>query len=93
MCSRATDRFGLLTECRLDVGWRPANWIRMFIGYDFLFVNGVVRAGSLINGVDSRLVPQLHPNGAPTAASYPSFRWGESGFWVQGLQTGVEIRY
>jgi hypothetical protein len=87
------DRFAFLCEGRLDVGWMPAKWLRVFVGYDFLFVSDVARTGSLIDGVDSRVVPQLHPTGMATGAVYPAFRWGDTGFWVQGLQTGVEFRY
>jgi hypothetical protein len=87
------DRLAFLCEGQFDVGWTPASWIRVFVGYDFLFINHIARSGSLIDGVDSRLVPQLHPTGAPPAASYPAFHWSESAFWAQGLQTGVELRF
>jgi hypothetical protein len=87
------DRLAFLCEGRIDVGWRPTNWLRVFVGYDFLFLNGVTRVGSLIEGVDSRLVPQLHPTGTTTVATQPAFGWGSSGFWVQGLETGLELRF
>ena len=87
------DRLAYLCEGRIDVGWRPANWLRVFVGYDFLFVSGVARASGLIDGVDSRVVPQLHPTGTSTVATYPAFSWGSNGFWVQGLETGLELRW
>jgi hypothetical protein len=38
-------------------------------------------------------LPQLHPTGASASVVCPAFRWGDNGFGVHGLETGVEFRY
>jgi hypothetical protein len=84
----------VVSEGRVNLGWRPTNWFSVYAGYDFLYLSRVVRAASLIDGVDSRLVPQLHPNNTTTGgADHPVFHWAESGFWAQGLDAGVELRF
>lgn len=87
------DRFAVVPEARLDAGFRLTDGLRVYAGYEFLYVSGVVRAGSLLDGVDSRLVPQLHPGGAVDSAVRPAFHWAETGLWAQGLTCGVEVRY
>ena len=66
----------------------------MTVGYNFLYVDQLIRAGDQINPVDDRQVRSsagFDPTANPTHPQPPSFR--DTRFWAQGLNLGLEITY
>jgi Putative beta barrel porin-7 (BBP7) len=83
------DRFAVLPEVGVKVGYRLAPWLRATVGYDFLYLSSAVRQGEQINRlVDARQLPP-----APPAPSVPTFPFRSTDFWAQGLDFGLEFSF
>jgi len=94
------DRFGVVPEVGLRVGYRLAPWASIVVGYTFLYANAVVRPGPQVdrdvNTTQSMAfqTPQTPPPALTlTGPAAPSVRWRESGFWAQGLSVGVSLAF
>lgn len=95
---RQTDNvFAVIPEAQLRLGAYVTRSIRIFGGYDVLYVSDVVRPG---NQIDRTL--NLTGNGALTGtgtplpitgASRPQPLFNHTDFWVQGITFGLEFRY
>ena len=66
---------------------------RLYLGYDFMYWNQVVRPGSQIDrNVNLTQSPLLSPGGTGGPAS-PGPMFNRSDFWAQGLNLGLELRF
>jgi hypothetical protein len=100
--NRSRDRFAVVPEIGLKVGYNVTDNIRVFVGYDFLYASSVVRPG---DQVDRFIDPKLQPTfGTPQtlnplafnpqlASSPPRPLFRATDFWAQGVTFGVEVRY
>jgi hypothetical protein len=91
------DRVAFIPEVGLKVGYQVNDHVRVYVGYDFLYFNNVVRPGDQIDRVVN--VSQL-PNitspatGEPVrGVPRPMFNFKDSDFWAQGINFGLEFRY
>lgn len=91
----ANDRFSVLTDVSVNVGYQLTSAARVFAGYSFFYLSGVARPG---DQVDRRINPSQAPAviGLPVglvgpAAPLPQLR--SSDFWAHGLNFGLELRY
>ncbi|MCC6417939.1 MAG: BBP7 family outer membrane beta-barrel protein [Gemmataceae bacterium] len=91
--SFSRDRFAVVPEVGLKVGFQLTDSLRAWVGYDFLYVSSVVRPGDQIDRViDVNQIPIVGgPAPAPPARPLVPFR--ATDFWAQGLNLGVEWRY
>ncbi|MBV9124498.1 MAG: BBP7 family outer membrane beta-barrel protein [Planctomycetes bacterium] len=89
-----TDRFAVVPEATVKVGYQVASWARAYVGYSFLYLSDAQRPGDQISGtINGGQIPSfaLHPGLAGTAA--PLYPDKHSDFWAQGLDFGLEFRY
>jgi hypothetical protein len=70
----------VVPEIGLKVGYQVNSCTRLSLGYNFLFISQVARAGEQIDPVLA-------------AAGHPAFAFNSSSFWAQGLTAGLEFRY
>jgi hypothetical protein len=91
--SQNDNRFGFLGEFNLKVGYQVSDNLRMFVGYDGLYMGHMARAGlgSTINTLSTTITVANSTNQAQVSA--PAFRFKEQDVWVQGLSCGVELQY
>src|SRR5205807_2283125 len=82
------DRFAWSPQVGVNVGYNFTDHIRGFVGYDFLYLSSVVRAG---DQVDARVNPNLIVGGG--GAANPPFAFHGTDFWAQGVSFGLEFRY
>jgi hypothetical protein len=85
-------KFAFMPEVAVNLGYRVTNFITMFVGYDFLYINNVLRPGQQ---VDTTVNPSLIPfSGLPAGGSQrPMFpNHGES-YWLQGITFGIALRF
>ena len=83
------NHFAVVPDVGVNVGYQVTNHLRAFVGYDFLYLSDVVRAG---DQVDFRVNPnQLRGVAAGPAA--PAFNFRGSDFWAQGVSFGLEFKY
>ncbi|HBI46231.1 MAG TPA: hypothetical protein DDY78_25765 [Planctomycetales bacterium] len=83
------NRFAVSPDVGLNVGYQVTNHMRAFVGYDYLYLSDVVRAG---DQVDFRVNPnQLR--GVAAGPALPAFNFRSSDFWAQGVSFGLEFKY
>jgi hypothetical protein len=93
------DRFAVVPELGITVGYELTSRLRIFAGYNVLFLSNVLRPG---DQVDLNLNPNLIPSFVllspthrpfPVAGIHPSVPFRESSFWAQGVTCGLEYRF
>jgi hypothetical protein len=84
------DVFGVVPEGTLTAAYQVTNHMRVFVGYNYLYWNSVVRPGNAIDRTvnTNLLAPPI--GGGPNR---PAFAFRGSDFWAQGATVGVEFRY
>jgi len=94
------DRFTVVPEETVSVGFQPWEWLRVFVSYNFLYIGSVSRPGDLIdrdiNATRTGLADAIRSVGLGTPATgplQPSFSFHDSNFWAQGISFGAEFRY
>lgn len=85
--------FAVVPEIGVNGVWDPTPWIRVRLGYTFLWISQVARPGNQIDRtIDPARIPTDGAFGAPTSPR-PTVFFRESEFWAQGVNLGVEFRY
>lgn len=91
---RGSDDFSVLPEVNANLGYRITRNIRIFGGYSYLYWSRIQRAADQIDRrVSQTQVPTsatFNPNAAATTPTFPATT---TGFWAQGLNVGLELRY
>jgi hypothetical protein len=84
--------FAVMPQVGLRVGAQLTPHARVFVGYNFLYLSNVVRAGDQI---DTRVNPNfLPPATAPVAGpQLPAFTPKTTDFWIHGISVGFEYRF
>jgi hypothetical protein len=92
--SHGKDRISVIPELTLNLGVDITERARVFIGYNFLYINNVARPGDQIDGVDGRQV-QFTSTFDPTVhATRPALvSVHNTDFWAQGVNVGLEFHY
>jgi len=87
------DRFGVLSEVGVKIGYDITDHLRIFVGYDYLMLTNVARPGEQI---DVRVNSDLRPftgNTTSTSARLPAVLLNSSTYWAQGLNFGLLYRF
>ena len=88
------DRFAVVPEVGLHVGYQVTNFARAFVGYSFLYCSNVVRAGDVIDRtVNLSQIPTTMGNGTLTGPARPAVLFKDTDFWAQGVDFGLEFRF
>jgi hypothetical protein len=85
------NKFAVVTELQLKVGYAVTSWLRASIAYDFLYLNNVVRPGSEIN----RVIPvgQTFQQDPAVSSIYPMRLFNTTCFAANGLSFGLDFSY
>jgi hypothetical protein len=89
------DRFAVVPEVNLNVGYKVTDRTRVHVGYTFLYVSDVARPGNQID----RVINPTQTNFAntvglvPTPPARPEFNFNHSDFWAHGINFGIELRF
>lgn len=88
------DRFSVVPEFTLNVGYWLTPVIKAYVGYNFLYWSNVVRAGDQIDRVvDVTFVPNPPP-GVPFSGQYrPQPTFQQSNLSLNGIQFGIMGRW
>lgn len=85
-------RFAVVPEVGVNLNYQITSCVKAFVGYNFLYINQVARAGNQVNLA-------VHPHQIPTSATYglsgpsPTFQLQNSDYWSHGLNVGLEWRF
>jgi Putative beta barrel porin-7 (BBP7) len=71
--------FAVLPSADVRLGYDVTDWLRLNVGYTFLYWNQVQRAAD-----------QIDRSTFPGRPAYPG---DSSGYWLQGVTLGAEVRY
>lgn len=90
----SADRLALLTDLGAHVGVRLTERSRLTVGYQFLYVNEVVRPASQIDPVvNTRLVPTNPTFGGVSGIASPVVTGKRDDFYLHGVRFGLELAY
>lgn len=87
--SREANRFAVMPNCGVKLGWNATENLRFFVGYEFLYLSNVIRVGEQ---VDPRINRNLIPGATSVSGSQPQqpavlFRTND--FWAHGVNFGA----
>jgi hypothetical protein len=94
--SRSQDRFSVVPEAGVRLGYAVTDWLRLLVGYNFLYWSSVVRPGEQIDrGLDVTRIPNftLPFPVTPVFPPRPAPLINATDFWAQGLTFGVELTF
>jgi hypothetical protein len=80
------DRFAVVPEANIRLGYNINQHWKFFVGYNFLYVSSVVRAGDQI---DTTVNPALLPGGSGQGPQRPANPFRSTDFWAQGVNFGL----
>jgi hypothetical protein len=97
------DKVAIMPEANVKLGYNITDQLRIFVGYNFLYINNVVRPGDAYDRtVNPTQLPSVIvlPNGTLVGSSgslqgpaRPSVFFRGESFWAQGFNAGLEYRY
>ncbi|QJW94548.1 BBP7 family outer membrane beta-barrel protein [Frigoriglobus tundricola] len=88
-------RFAVVPEVGLNVGYQVTSRMKVFVGYNFLYLSSAVRPGTTIDqNVDAARIPNFLPAGSATPVSpHPTPQLATSGYFIQGINFGLIYRW
>jgi hypothetical protein len=88
------DKFAVVPEIDINVGYQVTDHVRAFVGYSFLYLSNVVRPGDAIDRtVNLTQLPSSLGPGSLTGPARPMTVIRDTEFWAQGMNFGLEFRY
>jgi hypothetical protein len=94
--SRSASRFAVMPEVNLKIGYDITPSLRVYAGYDFLYITSAVRPGNQIDlNINKAQLPIPVGNVAinPSVQPPPQALFNAQSFWVQGFSVGLMYRY
>jgi hypothetical protein len=88
-------RFAVVPEVSLNVGWQATSHLKLFVGYNFLYLSSALRPGGVIDqNLDAARVPNLASSGSPLSNPLrPVPILNPTGYFVQGISFGMVYRW
>jgi hypothetical protein len=88
------NRFAVVPEVGLKFGYEITPHMRVFAGYNFLYLSDVVRPGDQIDRrVNTNQFPSVFQGTTLAQPALPAVLFKQTDFWAQGLTAGMEFRY
>ncbi len=92
--SYSRNRFAVVPEVGLKFGYDVTPHMRVFAGYNFLYMSDVVRPGDQIDRrVNTNQFPSVFRGTTLAQPALPAPLLKTTDFWAQGLTAGMEFRY
>ncbi len=93
--THSSNAFAVAPEAQVQVGYDIGRHIRAEVGYNFLYINDVLRPGQQI---DRNINPTQNvlfggTGGVPSGPLSPLGTTHSSDFWAHGLNFGVRVRF
>jgi len=92
--SYSQNRFAVLPEVSLKFGYDITDNLRIFAGYNFLYLSSVVRPAEQIDlNFNQSFTPNLAGPGPGVGPRVPAVLFRTNDYWAQGLTFGLQYRY
>jgi hypothetical protein len=85
-------QFVAVPELTINLGYHLTHWMRVFVGYNLLYVSDVIRPGTAIDTVNPANVHALIVDN-PSNIARPAPRFDSTELWAHGINFGVEVRF
>jgi hypothetical protein len=94
MGRHTNDEFVVVPEVGVNVGFNVTDRLRLFAGYNFLYISDVLRPGEQVNRViNPSLVPTNQLFGTNNTLQFPFPSLKSTDFWAHGLNAGIAFRF
>ena len=91
---RQRDELAFIPEVGLNAGIQLTRHLKLFVGYTFLWISTVARAGEQIDSeINVSQFPIRSGDGPLVGRTRPAPKFHGTDFWAQGLSFGLELRY
>ena len=88
------DRFSVVPELGLNLGYQVTDHLRLVVGYSFLYWSSVVRPGGQSDrNLDVTNIPNFISTALPTGQGRPAPLLQTTDFWAQGINFGLQFRF
>jgi hypothetical protein len=89
------DDFAVVPEVTVNVGYNLTDALRVFVGYNFLYISEVVRPGEQISRTVNPTLPPASLEYGPLVGPRAPILTGlqRDDYWAQGLNFGLSFRY
>jgi hypothetical protein len=87
------DRFSVLSESTVAVGYRMTERLSASVGYNFLYLSDVARPAEQIDRTVNTSQLSLLGGGLLVGAARPAREIVGTDYWLQGVQFGVSYKY
>ena len=91
--SRSANQFGIVPAIEWKLHYFITEGLSVFVGYDFMYWNSVVRPGTQIDRNINLTQSAVLGNGALNGPAFPTQQFNRTDFWAQGATFGFEFRY
>lgn len=92
--SHERDQLAFVPEVGINIGLQLTRRLKACVGYSFLWISTVARAGEQIDPVvNVTQFPILSGNGPLVGPARPALKFAETDFWAHGLNFGLELTY
>jgi hypothetical protein len=88
--SESNDEFAVLPEASVIFGYQLTRRIKLTAGYNFLYINHVLRAAEQI---DRSVNPTQFDGGMLVGEARPARILTDNEFYMHGWSTGIEIKW
>jgi len=90
----AVDRFAVMTDVGIKIGYDVTDRLRIYAGYDALYLSSVVRPGEQIDRrIDRAQLPPPPSIGTPGTGFTPALLFRTNDLWVHGVNFGLMYHY
>ncbi len=86
-------RFAVMPEIGLNIGYHITPHLRVFAGYNFLYLSNVLRPANVIDPyVDASRIPNFlaNPPAVLSGTPRPAPQFNTTDFWAQGINFGLQ---
>ena len=88
------DQFAVVPQVDATLGYQVTSWLRVHVGYSFLYWSSVARPGDQIDrGVNLHQVSTSQSAGTPGGPVRPGAVFRDADFWAQGASVSVSIGF
>ena len=92
--SRSARRFSVVPEMSANVNYSPFDWLKLRVGYQYLYWTGVLRPGNQIDrSVNDTLIPTSQFFGPTGTETRPARQVNATDFYAHGVTFGIELTY
>lgn len=88
------DEFAVIPEVNMNLGYNWSSWLTTHIGYNFLYINRVIRPSEQYSPVvNTSLIPTSASYGVGGLVATPNPLFTQNEYWLQTVNFGFTVRY